>query len=150
MKPAHVWMVALMFGFSVASYFERTILSVAAPLMMKEFDLSPTSMGMVFSSFQLSYTLLMTPGGRWSDRFGPRNTLGVGCFGAALFTSLLPLARGIPVLAAMRFIFGIFTAPLYPACGHMTSLHLPASQHTRVFGIVNAGAGVGGAISPLL
>lgn len=84
MTTNQAWIAALMFALSVVNYFDRTILSVAAPGMMKEFSLSPTSMGAVFSAFLLSYTILMTPGGRWSDRFGPRNmlagmALGSGC-----------------------------------------------------------------------
>src|SRR3954447_26338691 len=91
------WISAMMFALSVINYFDRTILSVAAPSMMKEFSLSPTSMGAVFSAFLISYTLLMTPGGRWSDRFGPRNMLGVMAIGSGLLTALMPLG-GIPGL----------------------------------------------------
>lgn len=150
MTSTQIWIVALMFAFSVVNYFGRTILSVAAPLMMKEFSLSPTSMGLVFSAFQLSYTLLMTPGGRWTDRYGPRNMLAISGLGAGLLTALMPLGGSAGALALMRFGFGAFTAPLYPALGRMNAITMPPLKRTRVLGIVNAGAGFGGAISPIL
>ena len=67
---------------------------------MKEFSLSPTSMGAVFSAFLISYTLLMTPGGRWSDRFGPRNMLAITALGSGLLTALVPLG-GTPGLGSL-------------------------------------------------
>ena len=159
MKRSQIWIAALMFAFSVINYFDRTILSVAAPQMMKEFSLSPTSMGAVFSAFLISYTILMTPGGRWSDRFGPRNMLAATLLGSGLFTALMAfggvpglgsLTGVIPSLFLIRLGFGVFTAPLYPAGGRMIALTMPPRQRTRIFGIVNAGAGFGGAVSPIL
>jgi MFS family permease len=150
---------AMMFALSVINYFDRTILSVAAPAMMKEFSLSPTSMGAVFSAFLVSYTIFMTPGGRWSDRFGPRNMLAITALGSGLFTALMPLGGApglgsligvIPGLFIIRFGFGIFTAPLYPAAARMNVISMPPLQRARVLGLVNAGAGFGGAVSPIL
>ncbi|MBI2686447.1 MAG: MFS transporter [Acidobacteria bacterium] len=159
MKPVHYWIGALMLAFSLVNYFDRTILSVAAPGMMKEFDLTPTGMGVVFSAFQISYTALMTPGGRWSDRFGPRNMLAVVGIGAGLLTALMPLGAipglgiwigVIPALVIVRLGFGAFTAPLYPATGRMNANWIPSGHRTRLQGLVNSGAGFGGAVSPIL
>ena len=159
MTPSEIWIAALMFAFSVVNYFDRTILSIAAPSMMKEFGLTPTSMGAVFSAFLVSYTILMTPGGRWSDRFGPRNMLAAMALGSGLLTALMPLG-GIPGLGSLigiipglfviRLGFGIFTAPLYPAAARMNAITMPPLQRARVLGFVNAGAGFGGAVSPIL
>jgi len=55
---------ALMVAFSVMSYFDRTIMSIAGPAIIREFGLSETEMGTVYSAFILSYALLMIPGGR--------------------------------------------------------------------------------------
>ena len=159
MTPAQIWIAALMFALSVVNYFDRTILSVAAPQIMKEFSLSPTAMGAVFSAFLISYTILMTPGGRWSDRFGPRNMLAVMALGSGLLTALMAfggvpglgsLIGVIPALFIIRLGFGVFTAPLYPAAARMNAISMPPLQRARVLGFVNAGAGFGGAVSPIL
>jgi ACS family glucarate transporter-like MFS transporter len=159
MTTAQIWIVALMVAISVINYFDRTILSVAAPFMMKEFSLSPTEMGVVFTAFQISYTLLMTPGGRWADRVGPRNMLAITGLGAGLLTALMSLGGTpglgsilgvIPALVVIRLGFGVFTAPLFPAAGRMNAITIPLNSRTRVLGIVNAGAGFGSAASPIL
>jgi MFS family permease len=159
MTATQGWIAALMFALSVVNYFDRTILSVAAPGIMKEYSLSPTTMGAVFSAFLISYTLLMTPGGRWSDRFGPRNMLAITALGSGLLTALMPLGATpglgsligvIPGLFIVRLGFGIFTAPLYPAAARMNAITMPPLQRARVLGFVNAGAGFGGAVSPIL
>lgn len=148
-----------MFAFSLVNYFDRTILSVAAPGMMREFSLSPTQMGTVFSAFQVSYTLLMAPGGRWADQFGPRIVLTIMGLGAGLLTALMPLGGTpglgsligvVPALVLVRLGFGAFTAPLYPATGRMNANWIPARHCTRIQSLVNSGAGFGGAVSPLL
>jgi MFS family permease len=159
MTASQRWIAAMMLSLSIINYFDRTILSVAAPAMMKELSLSPTSMGAVFSAFLVSYTLFMTPGGRWSDRFGPRNMLAITALGSGLLTALMPLGGTpglgsfigvIPGLVVVRLGFGIFTAPLYPAAARMNAISMPPLQRTRVLGFVNAGAGFGGAVSPIL
>ena len=92
--------VTLMVAFSVMSYFDRTIMSIAGPGIIKEFSLSETEMGSVYSAFILSYAILMIPGGWLADRLGPWRVLtGMG-FGAALFTALTALG-GKPGLGAL-------------------------------------------------
>src|SRR5688500_7279778 len=81
----------LMLAFSVASYFDRTIMSIAGPHIIREFSLSETEMGAVYSAFIFSYALLMIPGGHLADRFGPRLVLTVTGLGSGLFTGLTAL-----------------------------------------------------------
>src|SRR5271169_1141651 len=151
--------IALLFGFSMISYFDRTIMSIAGPQLMEDFGLSPTQMGSVYSAFVLGYALLMVPGGHASDRFGPRVTLAfMGVFSAA-FTGLLVFCGKpglgtylgiVPALFALRLGLGGVTAPLYPACARMTANWIPVVYHARVQGFIMAGSSLGAAISPLL
>ena len=119
-----IYIVALLFGFSMVSYFDRTIMSIAGPQMMRDFGVSPTGMGSVYSAFILGYALLMLPGGLLTDRWGPRRTLTLMGVGSALFTGLTiiggrpglgVLIGVVPALFAIRFGLGVVTAPLYPA-----------------------------------
>ena len=64
-----------MIAFSTMSYFDRIIMSIAGPGILKEFRLSPTQIGWIYSAFTLSYAALMIPGGALADRFGPRRVL---------------------------------------------------------------------------
>jgi MFS family permease len=150
---------ALMVAFSVMSYFDRTIMSIAGPTIIREFGLSETEMGAVYSAFILSYALLMIPGGRWADRFGPRLVLTAMGLGAALFTGLTALSgrpglgtylRVVPAFVLIRLALGVATAPIYPSCGRMIANWFPEIKRGRVWGFVAAGAGLGGAASPPL
>ena len=89
-RQKQVTIVVLMIACSVMSYFDRTIMSIAGPEIMKEFSLSTTQMGSVYSAFLLSYSITMIPGGHVADRLGPRLTLLLMNLSAALFTGLTP------------------------------------------------------------
>ena len=85
------YVVTLMVAFSVMSYFDRTIMSIAGPVIMHDLSLSATSMGAVYTAFLMSYAVMNLPGGHLADRFGPRLVLTVMGLGAALFTGLTAL-----------------------------------------------------------
>lgn len=159
MNSAQLWLALLMLALSVASYFDRTIFAIAAPGIIKQYGISETQMGIAFSAFQLSYMLLMIPGGRLADRYGPRIVLTGMAAGSGLFTILMSFGGSpglgsligvLPAFVVLRLCFGVFTAPVYPASGRMNANWIPAHYRTLVQGIVNSGAGLGGAISPLL
>jgi ACS family glucarate transporter-like MFS transporter len=151
--------IALLFGFSMMSYFDRTIMSIAGPQMIKDFGISATQMGGIYSAFILGYALLMMPGGHLTDWLGPRFTLTLMGVLSGLFTAAVVLA-GKPGLAALlgvvvvlfvaRLGLGVVTAPLYPACARMTANWIPVAFHARVQGLVIGGSSIGAAISPLL
>ena len=70
-------LVGLMFALSVMTYFVRTILSIAGPSIIKEFHLSETEMGAIYSAFLFSYSLLMLPAGYLTDLWGPNPPSGL-------------------------------------------------------------------------
>ena len=149
----------MLFAFSMVSYFDRTIMSIAGPNMMSEFHLSATQMGTVFSAFTLGYAVLMIPCGELTDRLGPRRTLFAMGMGSAAFTGLLVVAGRpelasligiVPALIALRFGMGVVTAPLYPAAARMIGTWFPADLHARIQGFIIAGSSLGAALSPLL
>ncbi|HET9321486.1 MAG TPA: MFS transporter, partial [Bryobacteraceae bacterium] len=123
-------MVGLMFALSAMNYFDRVVMSIAGPGIMKDFHISETGMGTIYSAFLLSYTLMMTPGGALADRFGGRRVLTVAGLGAALFTGLTALCgpQGlgaylgvIPAFLAVRLAFGVCASPLYPSTGRIAA-----------------------------
>lgn len=151
-------LILLLFGFSTVSYFDRIIMPAAGPRLMRDFSISPTAMGSVYSAFILGYALLMIPGGHLSDRLGARRTLALMAFGSAGFTALTVLAGSslisawvgtVAILWVIRFGMGIVTAPLYPACACATGDWIPAVYHARVQGFIIGGSSLGAAIAPV-
>jgi MFS transporter, ACS family, glucarate transporter len=151
--------VILMIAFSVMSYFDRTIMSIAGPGIMKEFNLSEPQLGAIFTAFLISYAGMNLPGGYMADRLGPRLVLTLVGLGAGLFTALTALGGEpglgtflgiVPAFFLIRLVLGICTGPLYPTCARTMGNWIPPTQHARVQGFIAGGAGLGAATSPLL
>jgi ACS family glucarate transporter-like MFS transporter len=151
--------VALLVLLSVMTYFDRTIITIAGPRIITEFSLSETEMGLVYSAYLLTYALLMVPGGLLADLLGPRLLLTVMALGSASFTGLTAVAGRpglgtyigvIPSFLLIRLALGVCAAPEYPASGRMNANWIPAWERARVWGWIASGAGIGGAISPVL
>jgi ACS family glucarate transporter-like MFS transporter len=140
--------VVMLFGMVVISYFDRTVLSIAAPTVMKEFGFSEQQMGWIMSAFLWSYALMMVPGGRLSDRIGTRRSLTACLGGSGLFTALAAFGSGFATLFTARVGFGIAQAPLFPAVNKTNANWSHPDQRARVQGLVASGAGLGSAMSP--
>src|SRR6202163_3129125 len=88
------------------TYVDRVNVSTAAIVFGKEFNLSNTQVGFVFSAFAYPYLIFQIIGGWIGDRFGPRRTLtvcGVVWAGATMMTGL---AQGFVSLVLARVLLG--------------------------------------------
>ena len=157
--PRRTGVVFLMVLLSVMTYIDRIIITIAGPGIIKEFSVSETQMGAVYSAYLFSYALMMIPGGWFTDVAGPRVSLAVMAFGTALFTGLTAiggrpgLGTYIGVVASflvIRLTLGVFAAPMYPGAGRMSANWNPPKARARVWGWIASGAGFGGACTPLL
>ena len=134
------------------SHMNRVSMSVAGnSRIMAQHNVSPTEMGMVYSAFLLVYTIFMTPGGFFIDRFGPRIALMVMGFGSALFGMLTgAVGFGVVVggqvlltLILVRGLMGLLTTPLHPASARAVDLWMPLPQRSLANGLVNGAALLG-------
>jgi MFS family permease len=141
--------VALMVGLSAMSYFDRTIMSIAGPGIMRELHFSETQMGSVYSAFLLTYAIMMGPGGVLADRLGPRWILTLSGIGNAILTGLTGVCSRLGGFHAIRLTMGFISAPLYPACGVLSANWIPPVQTARVQALIMSGSALGGAISPI-
>ena len=74
------WKVAwLIFAISFVSYMDRVNLSVATPVIMKEFGFTKIDMGLIQSFFFAGYALMQVPGGMLAEKFGHRFTGSIAC-----------------------------------------------------------------------
>ena len=102
--PNRWLIVGLLFAAMAVSYIDRGNMAVAAPVLMREFRLSKTGIGVVLSVFFWAYALMQIPAGWLIDRFDVKITYAVGytfwCLvaaGTSLVGSVggLMLARGL-------------------------------------------------------
>lgn len=138
--------VALLVAFSGVGYFNRNSIAVAgAERLMDEFELTETQMGAVYTAYLIAYTLCMVPGGWLIDRIGPKRSLMLMGFGAALLVPMTGLVRFTPAhviltLCAIRALLGIVNAPMYPSAARSVSLWMPFYSRGMANGLVTAAA----------
>jgi len=134
------------------SHFNRIGISVAGNArIMDQYHISPTQMGRVYSAFLIVYTICMTPGGFFIDRFGARKALMFMGFGSACLAVLtgmvgFGLVLGGQVLLTfilIRAVMGFFTTPLHPASARMVGNWAPSTSRSLANGLVNGAALLG-------
>jgi len=137
----------LIFALAVITYLDRLCISAAAPAITREFDLSPSQMGYVFSAFTLAYAAFEVPSGWLGDRFGARQALTriVLCWSA--FTMLTGAAVGFVSLLIVRFLFGAGEAGAFPNIARSISRWFPSSEQGRALSAAFLGLAAGSAVA---
>jgi len=116
--PTHVrWrIVGLLMAHAAVCHFNRISISVAGnERIMQQYLIDPTTMGVVYSAYLLTYTICMTPGGWLIDRRGPRSAMLLMVLGAAFFVALTGLASRAfesPLPAVATSTVGLVGSPL--------------------------------------
>ena len=151
--------VAMLCATATAGYICRVNVSTAAPLLMKEFELSQIAMGRIFSAFLLGYALFQIPSGAIADRFGARRVLSWVAWLWFIITVLQTFvgwgtfqstAAGLVVFMTCRFLLGITASPTYPGSAQGVSRWVMPQFQGRANGIVIASIGLGSALAPPL
>lgn len=158
-RNAFTW-VALLSASVTAAYICRVSLSTAAPLVMKEFNLSQIDMGQIFSAFYLGYAIFQVPAGIWADRKGVTHIFRIIAWlwiVATLMFCLIgkapwPISLGASFICLLvaRFLLGVVHAPNYPTAAKGVSNWVPAKLRSTANGLILSSIGVGAAIAPLI
>lgn len=148
---ARYGILALIAIATTLNYLDRTLLSIAAPAMTKELQLSPTMLGIVFSAFSWSYALAQIPGGVVLDKLGTRRTYFLSITLWSAFTALQGAAFNLWALLATRLGLGAAEAPCFPANSRVLITWFPRRERARANSVYAVGQYVGIAfLSPLL
>jgi ACS family glucarate transporter-like MFS transporter len=129
------------------NYFDRGNLSVAIPVMAKEFYMSPATMGIVLSAFFWPYFLLQIPAGWFADRIGHRVMFALSVGVWSLATAATALARGAASLIGMRGLLGVGESGVFPCAAGVTARWFPDRERSRVSAIYDSGSKLGSAIA---
>jgi MFS transporter, ACS family, hexuronate transporter len=139
-----VWML---FGGGMINYMDRSALSIAAPLIMRDLRLDTVQLGFIFSSFFAGYALFNFLGGYASDVFGPKRIFTVSMTVWSVFCGLTAAAVGFTSLFVVRVMFGFGEGPFSAAANKMVSNWFPRREIASAIGLANAGTPLGGAIA---
>jgi len=137
--------VLLLLALSVfINYLDRGNLSIAAPLLKNEFQLSATQLGILLSSFFWTYSFFLPVSGWLVDRLDVKWVIASGFFLWSAATAATGAVHAFGTLLLARLALGAGESVSYPACSTILSRYFP--EHKR--GFANASIVAGMALGP--
>jgi len=142
------WGVAtLLFFASALNYLDRQVLSVLAPTIQAELELTDVDYSYITSSFLLSYTVMYTISGTLVDRLGTRKSFLWAVGGWSIANILHAFAKTAMQFSAFRFLLGIAESANFPAGVKTAAEWFPMRERALAIGMLNAGSSAGAAIA---
>src|SRR5674476_1707743 len=129
------YILVLISAMYLITYLDRVNISVAAPVISKEFGFDKITMGVIFSAFVWAYAMFQVTGGWLGDRFGARNVLTIIVSYWAIMTAATAAATGATSFVIVRFLFGIGEAGAFPGATRAMQLWYPPHERGFVQGI---------------
>ena len=149
---AQVVLLALLVASILLNYVDRSNLSLAAPSVQKEFSLTDTQLGQLFSAFFWTYALAQLCGaaGWAADRLPVKQVLAVGVALWSAATLLTGVLSGFAALFAVRLVLGVGESVAYPCYSRIFATEIPASHRGLANALIDAGSKIGPALGTLL
>jgi ACS family D-galactonate transporter-like MFS transporter len=132
------------------NYIDRASLSVAMPLIAKEFNLDPATQGLILSSFFWTYAFMQVPGGMLADKFKPRIVIAGATIGWGFFQAIAAASTSWVMLLLTRLGLGISEAPIYPAGGKLNAIWMTQNERARGATLLDGGAPLGAALGAIV
>jgi MFS family permease len=139
------WVVVGLLVFSVlVNYVDRLNLSLAAPLLEKEFAFSALRKGELLAAFFWTYALVQLLGiaGWLTDRYSPGWVLMGGYLLWSLAMACLGFAPSYAVLFALQLVLGMGESVAYP-CYSRIFAAMPQEHRGRANAFIDAGTKLG-------
>ncbi len=144
------FMVALVTAGLVVNYLARNTLSVAAPTMMKELNISTQQYSYVVTTWQLCYAFMQPFAGYILDTIGTKIGFSIFALAWSLACGAAAFSTGWGSLAAFRGLLGLTEAAGIPAGVKATTEWFPAKERSIAIGWFNIGSSVGAVLAPPL
>lgn len=139
-----LWILVLL------NFIDRATLSIALPMISKEFSLTPEVQGIILGSFFWTYLIFQIPGGWLLDKLGPRVVVGGAGVVWGVFQLLGGFVNGATFLTITRLGLGASEAPVFPAGAKLSSNWLPAKERARGATFIDAAGPFGSAVGGLI
>lgn len=151
-KPSHARYKVVAFAITLAilAYIDRVCISMAAPNIMRDLNLSKEEMSYIFAAFAIAYAAFEIPGGWMGDWMGARKVLMRIVIWWSIFTALTGAMWNFWSMWVTRFLFGAGEAGCFPSLTKAFSSWLPTIERTRMQGVMWMAARWGGAFTPPL
>jgi MFS family permease len=137
----------LLFAAGAINYMDRAALGIVAPIITKTLVLSPSELGIIFSSFFIGYSIFAFLGGYFADKWGTLRvfTWAMGIW--SLFCALTAATTGFISLLLCRVGFGIGEGPMSSNTNRTISNWFPRHETASMIGFTFSGQTIGNAIA---
>ena len=121
------------------NYIDRGNLSIAAPLLKDELGLSASQLGILFSAFFWTYTVMLFVCGCFITALMLIVVLAFGFLLWSLATATTGVVYGFTMFLAMRLLLGIGESVAFPCYCKILAQNLPEQHRGFANGIIIAG-----------
>jgi len=128
------------------NYVDRGAVPTAAHLIQDELRLSAGQLGILFSAFFWTYSILQIPVGWIAERYGAHRVLGAGLALWGCATILTGFAHSFAALLLLRLLLGIGESVGFPSAGKLLAVVVPVESLAIANGVVAAGYQFGPAV----
>jgi len=135
---------------AMVTYLDRVSMGTIAPIVTREWQLTPSQTGWIFSAFALAYAIFEIPTAKWAEKLGTKSVLTRIVLWWSAFTAATALAFNLPSMLLVRFLFGAGEAGAWPMAARAFSSWIPRLERGTVQGIFFAGAHLVGGLTPPL
>ncbi|MBS1797114.1 MAG: MFS transporter [Acidobacteria bacterium] len=143
------WLIiGLVFLATLINYIDRLTVSVLAPLITKDLNLTNTEFGGIATWFLFAYTISQSLSGRLYDRVGIKKGFSISIVVWSLAAMAHRFAVGLGSLSAFRFVLGLGEAGNWPGAAKTVAVWFPARQRALGMAIFNSGAAIGSIVAP--
>lgn len=149
-KHLRWWIISLVTLGTILNYLARSTLSVAAPTLKEEFQMSTEQYSWVVLAFQATYTVMQTVAGAILDHLGTRLGFFLFAIGWALANMAHAFATGWPSLAFFRGLLGATEAAAIPAGAKTVSEWFPPRERPLATSGFQMGTSIGNMVAPPL
>ena len=140
--------VGLIFFATLINYIDRLTISVLAPIITKDLNLTNTEFGGIATWFLLAYTISQALSGKLYDKVGIKKGFTVSIIVWSLAAMAHAFSVGIRSLSAFRFVLGLGEAGNWPGAAKTVAEWFPAKERAFGMAIFNSGAAIGSIVAP--
>lgn len=149
-KGMRWWMVAMVTFGLIVNYLARNTLSVAAPTMMADLNISTREYSYIVVAWQVCYALMQPIAGYVLDAVGTKIGFAVFALAWSVACACAALATGWQSMAFFRGLLGLTEAAGIPAGVKATTEWFPARERSVAIGWFNIGSSIGALCAPPL
>ncbi len=129
---------------------DRANLGIALPFIKKEFDVSNTQAGLLFTLMFLVYTAAQIPSGFLCRRFGPRTLMTLCLLLTAAASALISTSSTFRGIESYRSLLGLVEAPVTICCVAIINNWFTTTEKGTAAGCLFASSKLGPVLCPPL